>query len=401
MESSGSEQRQRWNRRLKAVALGLGLALTALTVRHGYETFTFGHPLCENCRADFPSLYSGAKLIWENPGALYDLQRQLAIQKNIDPRIGESALAYAYPPVTALLLMPLGWLSFANAYLVMAVVNGLLLLVAFKLLVRSLQLHKEQIAWLGLATLCNFGVHSTILQGQTSILTLLLIVLFMRSTCQANSTAAGLSSGALFFKPQLVAVPFLILATRRLWRAAILGAVLIVGLSALSALLVGVDGIADYLRIARRFSASASDLGTNPQDMHNLRALVFFGFAEPQASYIWFASSALVAAGVYLLNAANRQDEIASGAQWIGNVAAMLLLSPHLHAHDLALLAVPSAWLLKLFKSEIPSRVAILLIAVGLYPLLPVMLSTNLLPVIPLLLLIALAISIRAVQRLP
>jgi hypothetical protein len=135
--------------------------------------------------------------------------------------------------------------------------------------------------------------------------------------------------------------------------------------------------------------------------MHNLRALVYFGFAEPHASYIWFASSALVAVGVYLLNATNRKDETASGALWIGNVAAMLLLSPHLHAHDLALLAVPSAWVLKLFSSTNPSRVAIPLIAVGVYPLLPVMLSANLLPVIPLLLLIALAISIRAVRRLP
>jgi hypothetical protein len=106
-----------------------------------------------------------------------------------------------------------------------------------------------------------------------------------------------------------------------------------------------------------------------------------------------------VAVGLYLLNAANRNDETTTGARSIGNVAAMLLLSPHLHAHDLALLAVPSAWVLKRFPSAIPSWAVILLIAAGVYPLLPVMFSTNFPPVIPLLLLIALAISIRAVRR--
>jgi hypothetical protein len=272
MESKGNERRQRRNGRLKAAAFGLGLALTALTIRHWYGTFSHGYPGCENCRPDFPSLYSGAKLIWENPRALYDLQRQLAIQKDIDPRIGESVLAYAYPPVTALLLMPLGWLSFANAYLVMTVVNGLLLLLTFKLLVQSLQLHKEQAAWLGLLIFCNFGVHSTILQGQTSFLTLLLVVLFMRSLLQAKQTASGLAGGALFFKPQMIAVPFLILASRRSWRALLVGVAFTSALIGFSVLLVGIDGIADYLQIARRFAASTSELGTNPRDMHNLRS---------------------------------------------------------------------------------------------------------------------------------
>src|SRR5438309_10515359 len=116
-----------WNRRLKAIAVGLGIALSLLTARHWYETYRFGHPICDNCRPDFPVLYSGARLMWENRSSLYDLERQLAIQKAIDPRVGNSVLGFAYLPFTAFLLLPLGSISFYYAFLVMQVMHGLCL----------------------------------------------------------------------------------------------------------------------------------------------------------------------------------------------------------------------------------------------------------------------------------
>src|ERR1700752_3856525 len=121
-------QAGRWNNRLKAIALGIGLALTMLTVRHWYGTFMDGHPPCNDCRADFPGFCAAAKLIWEKPSAHYDNASQLAIQKAIDNRIGDSILQFAYPPVTALVLMPLGWLSFRMAFVAITLVNMALLL---------------------------------------------------------------------------------------------------------------------------------------------------------------------------------------------------------------------------------------------------------------------------------
>jgi len=280
-------QQDHWNNRLKAVALGLGLALMLLTVRHWYETFSFGHPSCDDCGTDFPSLYTGAKLIWENPTALYDLDQQLVIEKTIDPRLGHSNLAFAYPPFTALMLMPLGLLSFAKAYLVMTVVNGLMLTLALKLLNNSLQLSVEQSSWLTLSTLCNFGVHSAFLQGQTSLIILLLVVLLVHSARHRFQVSAGFWSGALFFKPQFLPIPLLVLAVKRYWRGLSLGLSIIVMLAIFSAMLVGQEGIVDYIHMARRFTARQSDLGTNPQDMHNLRALALFVFPWLIALYFW------------------------------------------------------------------------------------------------------------------
>lgn len=376
-------QPDHWNNRLKAVALGLGLALTMLTVRHWYETFLFGHPLCDDCGTDFPSLYTGAKLIWENPTALYDLDQQLVIEKTIDPRLGNSSLAFAYPPFTAFILMPLGWLSFAKAYLVMTVVNGLMLMLALKLLNNSLHLSAEQSNWLTLSTFCNFGVHSTFLQGQTSLIILLLVVLLVHSSRHSVQVSTGLWSGALFFKPQFLPVPMLILAVRRNWRGLSLCFSVVVALAIFAGMLVGQEGIADYIQIAGRFTARQSDLGTNPQDMHNLRALALFAFPSLTALYFWFFLCALVLVGTILLNLEICQKDRVATVQWIGNLLAVLLLSPHLHAHDLALLVAINALILKNCGNSIPVVVPLSLIPLGLWALFPLMFRNQLPPLLP------------------
>jgi hypothetical protein len=279
--------------------------------------------------------------------------------------------------------MPLGWLSFAGAYLVMTLINGLALVLALRLLVISLRLSAEQRSWLLLLSFCSFAVHSTILQGQTSLILLLAIALFVRSVKQGNPSAAGLWNGALFFKPQLLPVPFLVLAARRAWRGLALGLVLVGALAGLSVFLVGWDGINEYIRLAQRFGATETDLGTNPRDMHNLRALVYYTLPSAMVMPSWIAVTVLVVAGVLLLNAQVRDDEHRTAAQWAGNLLAIVLLSPHLHAHDLALLIPAAAFVLKLYDDFIPLGVSSSLMALSLFPLLPWVLGSPLPPLLP------------------
>ena len=356
------------------MTLGLGLALSMLTLRHWYETVFFGRPLCENCETDFPAIYAGARLVWENPTALYDLKQQALFEKAVDPPLDDSTLAFAYPPITALLLMPLGWTSFAGAYLLMSLVSGVALLVSLRLLRESLQLNKQQFRWLKLTTVCNFGVHVTFVLGQTSLIILLIFSLLVAAAYQRDSIRSGIWSGALFLKPQLLAVPMLVLAARRLWRAMCLG-LLVIGISAaISAFLVGEKGIADYIQIANRFSSTQSNLGTNPRDMHNLRALALFVFQAPFATYFWAVLSGLVLAVTALFNFRLPQNESIRSTQWVVNLLAVLLLSPHLHAHDLSLLVIVSALVLKNcenYESWISISVLLVLLAVGLFPLFP------------------------------
>jgi Glycosyltransferase family 87 len=377
----------RWNNRLKAVAFGLGLALTALTVRHWWSTFTNGHPPCSDCVSDFPQIYAGSKLIWQNPTALYDFGRQLTIQKIVDPRIGNSTQPFAYPPFTALVLMPLGWLSFSWAFVAMAVVNAGLLLLTLILLIRKLELKKDQSVWLVLIAYCNFGVHSVLIQGQTSMVVLSCLTAFMFAVRGGKQIPAGFWGGFMFFKPQLLAVPIIALAFKRLWKALFIASVVLIALSILSIVLVGRAGIGDYLELLKFYGTTERGFGSYPEHMHNLRALVQYYVPFSYARYLWLLLVIPIAAATMWLNANARDDLGTVSLLWIGNFLAMMLLTPHLYGHDLVLLIVPGAYILKMCGDPVPWFAPLALIVVGVVPVLSQVIGPRMPPVLPMILL--------------
>lgn len=379
--------RSTWNNRLKAVALGLGIALSALTIRHWYGTFMVGHPPCQNCRADFPGFYAAAKLVWQAPSKLYAYGDQLAIQKAIDDRIGDSILPFAYPPFTAVVLMPLGWLPFRASFAAMTLANAMLLALTLKLLIQRLELEKDQTTWLLLSAFCNFGVHSVMLQGQTSLIVLLFLTAFMFSLRSGRQSWAGCWAGAIFFKPQLLAVPFIVLFFQRLWRGLAIAATVVTILVVFSLILVGAEGIGEYLHLLKFYGTTESGFGSYPRDMHNLRALVQYSVPFEYALYLWLVLAVPVAMATMWMNAQTRANESSGLHLWIGNFMAIMLLTPHLYPHDLALLIVPTALVLKL-RGDLPSTlIHFALIMVGILPLLPFLLGDHVPPLVPLILL--------------
>jgi Glycosyltransferase family 87 len=388
MELSGKNQQECWNRRFKAVALGIVLALTALTVRHWYETTLFGHPICANCRPDFPQFYAAAKLIWQSPSALYDEASQLAIQKTIDSRIGDSLLPYTYPPFTAMVFMPLGWLSFPVAFAAMALFNLVLFVFSLRLLISRLQLTPEQSIWLILIGLSNFGVHSALLQGQASFVILTLMAIFAFSFQETHHFKAGLSTGLMFFKPQLQLAPFIILFTRRRWLALAIASITVTALAAFSVILVGWAAIHQYLILLQTYLVAERGHGSYPEAMHNLRALAQYAVPFSWSRYLWVALLLLVIAATFILNAQQRTSPKMTAVQWIGNFVAGVLIAPHLYPHDLAILIIPAAFSLKMFQEAVPLWLIFVMIAVGVYPVLPLAFGEHMPPLVPLTLLV-------------
>ena len=84
------------------------------------------------------------------------MDTQLAIQKMADPRLGESTQPFAYPPFTALVLMPLGWLPFSGAFAVMTLVNVGLLSVVLLFLIRKLGLVKATVEMAAIEHILQF-----------------------------------------------------------------------------------------------------------------------------------------------------------------------------------------------------------------------------------------------------
>ena len=399
MEAASMEQGQRWNNRLMAVAIGLVLALTALTVRHWYGTFQYGYPPCDDCRSDFPCFYAAAKLIWQSPSALYDDASQLAIQKKIDPRIGDSILPFTYPPFTAVVYMPLGWLPFPAAFLGFTVINLMLLGFSLRLLIARFELTRQQSTWLILSGLCNFGVHSVLLQGQTSLIVLMLLTIFTVTMQNHRPMGAGLSAGLLFVKPHLQLIPFIILLSRRWWRALVIASITATALAVFSVVLVGWPAIFEYINLLNTYMTKQRGYGSYPESMQNLRALAQYLVTYSWAGRLWIALTVPAVAALFLLNAKTGTDPKVAYVQWIGNFIAGVLIAPHFNAHDLAVLIIPTAFALKHFGQPVPSWLILLVIPLGIYPLVALAAGNHLPPLVPAVLSVILFCCVGFVRR--
>jgi hypothetical protein len=87
------------------------------------------------------------------------------------------------------------------------------------------------------------------------------------------------------------------------------------------------------------------------------------------------------------LNARASSSEAADAFVWIGNFLAIMLLTPHLYPHDLSLLIVPNALILKLRGEQGSALVPVSLVILGILPILPLALGIYLPPIVPLILL--------------
>ena len=384
-----------WTHRIAALSVGLGIAMCAVTLPCWWTIVRDHSPSCSVSKPDFMSLYTGAKLFWTNRSALYNLEQQRLIQESIDPSRGDWVLPFFYPPFFAAFLVPLAWLRFSAAFIVMTVINIVLLATTIELLVRRLQLNRQQTYWLVLTTLCNYGVHYGLLEGQTSFIALLLLTLFMLTLRESGFASSGIWSGFLFFKPQLAGIPLLILLSNKKWRA-LEWAFLTLGLFALISLVgVGTDGIKDYLALSAQAAAGDDYLRIEPEGMHNLRALTYFFFPAPWRDAVWWAGTVVL---VTLIVARSRASEKPNGiffAEWITIAAALILVSPHLHSHDLTLLIIPFALVLKQVGEAVIPLVALTLVIVGVLPLINTIAYPHLPPLIPIALLLYLGADFR------
>ena len=352
-------QYRRSHNRITALALGLALGMSAFIGPCWWSIVRFHQPACSEARADFVAFYTAAKLMLSERAGLYDLEVQRSVQQEFNPE--RPFTAYYYPPIFALLLGPLGWLSFSQAFIAMTLVNLGLLWVSLRILIRRLALSRQQSRWLILATLCNYGVYYALLEGQSSFIVLLLLVLYVT----AGGTGAGVWSGLLFFKPSLALVPFALLFGRRKWPAVAVAICVGVVLGFVSFVAVGMDGIERYVAISKRLISEENYLRVPHDRMHNLRALAYFLVGSGWQEYVWAASTlAVLGLSAILIWA----KEMSAGI-WALVLIAFLLTAPHLHEHDLALLIVPSAFFLKSAGESLSPGSALALVGLGMVSL--------------------------------
>ena len=254
--------------------------------------------------------------------------------------------------------------------------NLLCLALTLRLLIRRLELGSDQTFWLLLIVFCARPVYMTLLQGQVSFLVLLLLTLYVLDLQEGREVRTGAWAGLLLFKPQLLLLPLLILAWRRCWQGLLALMVVVTALSLLSLLLVGVEGLQQHVLLMRQMATAEGTLGVHPWAMHNLRALAHFSLPRPWDSVGWWGSSALLVLATLWVQRPSLAEGQGSAWRWSATVVALLLSTPHLNSHDLALLLLPCALILHTYKGNTPIPIAAALVGLSVLPFLTVVLWT-------------------------
>lgn len=285
--------------------------------------------------ADFRSFYAAGYMVRSgNAHHLYDLNLQEQTQTLITPQRG--VLPFLYPAYSALLFVPLSLLSWRNAYLVFFCSNLLLLWLAARLMKSSLPHLSELWRPLPLVLVfCFFPAGEALMQGQTSILLLVLYCAAFASLQKGHTLRAGICLGLAILKMQ-TALPILLLFL--LWRRWRVVAGFLAGAAAALAVSLSVTGYPAFLQywrslflMATSSSGVTSQFAIAPAMMPNL-----FGLATlVSGAAAWGSRLAAVLSLLIILGIALRPCSLPT-ALIVG-----LLLSRYLGVHDLVLLLLP------------------------------------------------------------
>lgn len=326
--------RLKWYPRAILFALALGFFI-ALFTGHGAST------LAGRLGADYPAFYSAGRMIAEGDwSSLYNTEKQYIAQRPLFPEKERKFLIYAYPPFVAITYSPLSLLEYRLSYAIHTMLMAGALLMAIWLF----QPWNENIRRYYLLVACIafsfYPMFRSILGGQNTALTLVLVTLCWRATLAGKEWMTGIILGFMLFKPQF-ALPLIglyILSGR--WRVGLgsLGVASI--LYAISAYISGPYWINSWFN----FAGWLARLNASVNQENVVSWLGFFyailGQKNQFASIIGWGLTFSTALGLAILW---------SRRKWHGNLtaqlgitmAALVLLSPHVMYYDVGLVLFP------------------------------------------------------------
>jgi hypothetical protein len=331
--------------------------LLAMGVLGGTLLVGLQHPALEAHLAeghfDFISFYAAGQIVRDGRAAeLFQRQTQDEYQKRVCGRA--YALLFYHPPFEALLFVPLAFLPYRTAYQLWAFIN-LALVFAAAWLLRTFLGTVEQLGLrITLVVTFLFPFLVAVVQGQDSLLLLLVYSGAVASLKQRRELRGGCLLALGLFRPQLVVpfvVPFLL---KRRWKFVGGFAAVATILAAVSVGLVGWHGVADWLGMIRAENVDLA-VGTaiarrtvHPADMANLRGL-FSAALLDRIPEIWVNAISLGASGLLFVGIlflwkgeldplSRRFDRVMAAT-----VTGILLISHHQYAHDLSLILLPLA----------------------------------------------------------
>ena len=284
-------------------------------------------------------------------------------------------LIYVYPPVYALLFVPLALVTYRTAYLIWGAIN-VLLWVAFQHLLRPYASAPRQPFQYLLLCSAFVPMWIAMLQGQPSLIFLILYLLAFISLKRNQDIQAGVFLGLGLLKFQLV-LPFaLICLLRGKWKLiagfASAGSVL----GALSALVVGPRGVLAYGRLLINLVKDPSnqswgpfDVSVNMPTLKGFLGVLLSGKVSPHwaGTLVGIISAALI---MFTAWKWRREDQRSGGGSLNLMFAAALVVTlvtgTHLYVYDLTLMILAVLLVIGSPQWQVKSRWRlVLLVAIG------------------------------------
>ena len=364
---------------------------TAAIALAGYITIwtTLKPVIFAKNKSDFSCFYRAGKMVLAGDASrVYDL----AAAQRYDRRLGTGfidkqgrsfSLPFVFPPYSLTLFAALACLPYRNAELAWFALNvGMLLALPFALRRRGEWQDNAVIAEL-LAPALFLPIVLALMQGQPSILLLLLFAMVFAALADGRDASAGMVLAFATLKPQLVLPMLLALVIWRKWRTLAAFVSTSLALVGVSIAVVGRSAVWDYPAALLRFNQLASSMGgEHPESMPNLRgclaALFHARLGETGLTRVTAALSLLLLLAMAMLL---RRRKTFSPASYSLAIVVTLLVSYHSYLHDDSLLLLP---LLLMARRVCHSRwtanhVALAAAMTGLYiiPVLPTSLSAT------------------------
>jgi hypothetical protein len=334
---------------------------------------------------DFVAFYSAAQIVKSGHGeSLYTIPMQRQFQQQF-PSFREHPLLFNHPAFEVLIYLPLAYFSFPTAFVLWTVVNlGTLCVVLFLLFPRIQSLKESLGSPLILLLLLSFyPVTVTLLQGQDSILFLLLYCAAFAELRRGNDQRAGLFCALSMFRFQLMIPLFLAFLFRRRWkvlRGFLLGSA---GLALLSVFITGWDGLVAYVRLlwgineASRQNPANRDLYyIHPEAMPNIRGFLDAHLAGrmPDAVVLLLIASASLLLLVWSVRKGvgrHGGGQTGSDLPFALHTTVTLLITYHMHLHDVSLLLLPlllvANHLVETPADRSPVRLGLLVLIIGFF----------------------------------
>ena len=310
---------------------GLALGVPAYLIGIHLWTWVFMLPTFLGGRADFRQLYTAGYMVRSGHAhQLYDYGAQLYFQNTLVSQ-HQIALPFIRPAFEALLFVPFSFLSFQSAYLTFLALNVVLLSASFLLIRGSLeQLHVYR--WFPAVLFLAFlPAAAALMQGQDSILLLLLLTGAFLALKSDHECTAGVLLGLGTFKFQII-IPILLLFSIWKRKRFVLGCLATaLMLAAFSIAIAGISQTSVYLH-----SLLAPPYPLPLNLMPNLRGLTF-GLLGSHVSASLMTVITLSMSALVIVWVARSKPKRTSEAFLVA-MPTSCLVSYYLLIHDLSIL---------------------------------------------------------------